>query len=162
MMLRVVAWASLLALLPACSKTPARANPCDLLPVSEAQALDGTIVKTQWLPQKQGDREELCYYEDANGEPRVMLFVWRHKFADAHSAVRAGMKSAADRVVDLDGIGEKAAAGFSYSEGETLKLFAAETKSGMVGFRVRDPVKESDPKFANLKTAAASALARLK
>jgi hypothetical protein len=159
---RIVVVLSLLAIASGCSKTPARENPCDLLPVSEAQSLDSTIVKTQWLPPKKGDRNELCYYEDANGEPRVMLFVWHQKLSNAHSTVRSGMKSAADRIVDVDGVGDRAVAGFSYAEGEVLKLFAAESKSGMVGIRVRDPMKEGDPKFSNLKTVAAKALARLK
>jgi len=161
-MLKILVSASMLAFLPGCSKSPARANPCDLLPLAEAQSLDSTIVKTQWLPQKKGAKDELCFYEDANGEPRVMLFVWHQKPSDAHSTVRSGMKSAADRIVDVGGVGEQAAAGFSYAEGDVLKLFAAQSKSGMVGIRVRDPVKEGDPKFGDLKAVAAKALARLK
>src|SRR5882757_1357742 len=54
----------LLTLVSGCSKTEA-SNPCDLLTVKEAQLLDRTIEKTQWLPAKKGESDELCEYRDA-------------------------------------------------------------------------------------------------
>ena len=150
----------LLLLLPACSKRPAKVGPCELLQLGEAQSIDGAIVKTQSYPPQKG--EELCVYLDQGGEGRLMLFVWRDKRSDPASAVRAGMKSPSDRVVEVAGIGSAAAAGFSVSEGGVLKLLAAESAAGMVGLRVRDPVKEGDEKFNGVKTLAAKALARLK
>jgi len=152
-----------LSMLAGCSRVPAKLDPCSLLPVSEAQSLDAAIAKSQWFPAnpKKGEVDELCVYMDANGDPRVMLFAWT-KRSDARGTVRAGMKSASDKVVDVPGVGENAAAGFSFSEGDTLKLFAAESKGRMVGIRPRDPIKESDEKFSRVKALAASALSRMK
>jgi hypothetical protein len=153
----------ILSLLAGCSKAPAKLDPCNLLPVSEAQSLDGAIAKSQWFPAnpKKGEADELCVYMDANGDARVMLFAWP-KRSDARDAVKSGMKSASDKVVDIAGVGESAAAGFSYADGDTLKLFAAESKGRMVGIRPRDPIKENDEKFARVKALAASALGRMK
>jgi hypothetical protein len=158
----VVGAMSLLVLVSGCSKTSTRANPCDLLRLSETQSLDGTITKAQWFPPKKGETDELCVYEDTNAEPRLMLFVWRDKSSDPVNRVRSGMKSVNDKIIEVSGIGGKAAAGFSVSEGEVLKLFAAESRGGTIGIRVRDPVKEGDEKFNTVKTLAATALGRLK
>jgi hypothetical protein len=67
-----------------------------------------------------------------------------------------------DRIVEVGGVGTSAAAGFGAAEGETLKLFAAQAKGGMVGLRVRDPVKFGDEKFNSVKALAGKALERLK
>ena len=74
---RILVAAILAVLAPGCSKSSAKADPCDLLRVSETQALDATIAKATWAPAKKGARDELCVYESASGEPRVMVFVWR-------------------------------------------------------------------------------------
>jgi len=71
------------------------------------------------------------------------------------------MKGVDDKVFEVNGVGESAAAGFS-SQDEALKLFAARSKGGTIGIRVRHPVKESDNKFNDVKTLAATALGRLK
>jgi hypothetical protein len=152
-----------LSSLAGCSKTSAKLDPCALLPVSEAQSLDAAIAKSEWLPAnpKKGENDELCMYLDANGERRLMLFAWA-KRSDARSAVRAGMTSASDKVVEVPGVGEAAAAGFAFAEGDTLKLFAAESKGHMVGIRPRDAIRENDEKFNRVKALAASALGRMK
>ena len=161
--MRVVVALSLLVSIAGCAKAPVpvKANPCDLLSVSEAQMIDGTIAATSRFPPKKGETDELCVYQDAKGEARLMLFVWRDKSADPMKEVKVGMKDARDKIVEVGGIGERAAAAFSASDG-TLKLLAARTKLGMVGLRVRDPVKEGDDKYNNVKLWTAKALDRLK
>ena len=161
--MRVVIAFSLFVSVAGCSKPPlpVKTNPCDLLSVSEAQSIDGTITATQRFPPKKGETDELCVYQDAKGEARLMLFVWRDKSANPMKEVKVGMKDARDKIVEVGGIGDRAAAGFSGSDG-TLKLLAARTKLGMVGLRVRDPVKEGDEKYNNVKLWTGKALDRLK
>lgn len=152
---------SLLSGLAGCSKVPARSNPCELVSVSEAQAIDSGIAKSQWFPRKKGEANELCVFLDANGEGRLMLFLFDDKAADPLAAVKSGMKGADDKVVEVSGVGEKAAAGFD-ADGGALKLFAARSRSGMIGIRVREPVKETDESFNDVKSMAAAALRRIK
>jgi hypothetical protein len=160
--LRPAVAALLLLSAAACSKSPAKTSPCDLLSVADARSIDSSIAGTHWFPAKKGEPNELCVYQDAKGEARLMMFVWRDKTSDPMSETRSGMKSGLDKIVEVRGVGESAAAGFSAAEGQTLKLFAARSKAGMVGFRVRDAVKEEDEKFSRVKAAAAMALERLK
>jgi len=89
-----------------------------------------------------------------------MLFVFDDKSSNPLSVVRSGMKGASDRVIEVAGVGDNAAAGFA--SGEELRLFAARSKGGMIGVRVRDPVREDDEKFNDVKALAANALRRLK
>jgi hypothetical protein len=145
----------------ACSKAPATQNPCDLVTLGEAKSLDSAIVKTQAFPPKKGDSEELCLYYDADGAPKLMVFVWPGEASDPRDRVSAGMKSSADRVVEVSGVGDKAVAGFN-AEGDVLKLFAVQSKGGTIGLRVRDPVTEGDEKYAAVKSLAAQAASRLK
>ena len=72
------------------------------------------------------------------------------------------MENATDRVVEVPGVGEQAAAGFSAIDGDTLQLFAARTENGMVGIRVQEAVTENDEKFGVIKSLTAIALARVK
>ena len=155
-----VGCATILLASAGCSKGSGKLNPCDLVALSEAQSVDAAITKTQSYPPQKG--EELCVYLDQGGEPRLMLFVWRDKKSDPQAVVRAGMKSASDRVVPVIGVGNSAAAGFSAAEGEVLKLFAAESKGAVIGLRVRDPVKEGDEKYSRVRALASSAVGRLK
>ena len=155
-----VAIATILLASAGCSRAPGKLNPCDLIPLSEAQSVDAAIAKTQAYPPQKG--EELCVYADQGGEPRLMLFIWRDKKSDPYAVVRAGMKSASDRVVPVLGVGSSAAAGFSAADGDVLKLFAAESKGAIIGLRVRDPVKEGDDRYNKVRALAASAVGRVK
>lgn len=150
-----------LVFVTACSKTPARKNPCDLLSVSEAQSIESGITQAKWFPRKKGQANELCMYYDSNGEAHLMLFVFDDKLANPLLAIQTGMRDGADRFVEVIGVGESAAAGFSSSD-DTLKLFAARSQAGMIGIRVRFPVREDDEKFNDIKRVAAEALGRLK
>ena len=65
-----------LVFVAACSKTPARKNPCDLLSVAEAQSIESGITQAKWSRGKEGEAKELCTYSDSNGEAHLMLFVF--------------------------------------------------------------------------------------
>ena len=157
---RLVFAAILLLLVPACSKAPAKVNPCGLLTVTDAQSIEGAITEAKWFPRKKGEANELCMYFDDKGEAHLMLFVFDDKSADPVATIQSGMKGGADRVVEVGGVGNKAAAGFGGDD--ALKLFAARSGSGVIGIRVRQPVKENDEKFNDVKTLAMTALGRLK
>jgi hypothetical protein len=68
------------------------------------------------------------------------------------------MRDGDAKVVEIAGVGDKAAAGFGSGQ---LKLFAARNSKGMIGVRVRDPVTQRDAKFDEIKALAAKLLARL-
>jgi hypothetical protein len=157
--LSILGATGLLLLLSGCSKT-AVSNPCDLLTVDEARPLDHTIVKAQWLPAKKGESDELCVYQDANGDQRLALFVRRDKSTDPLAAVTADAQSG-DKPVPVSGVGEKAAAVFA-SGGDVLKLFAAASKGTMIGIRMHDPVRLGEERFEDVKALAAKAVGRLK
>ena len=150
-----------LVFVTACSKTPARKNPCDILSVSEAQSIGSGITQANWIPGKKGEAKELCTYYDSNGEAQLMLFVFHDKSADPLMAIQTGMRDGADRFVQVIGVGEAAAAGFSSGD-DTLKVFLARSQAGMIGIRVHFPVREDEEKFNDVKRLAARALGHLK
>lgn len=141
----------------ACSK--AKLGPCSLLGVDEAQLFDSTISISKAFPPKGAEKNDLCLYYNANGEPRLMLFVWSDPKSDPIDVISSGMTSGDSRIIEIAGVGEKAAAGFASGE---LKLLAARNKKGMVGVRVRDPITQSDAKFDDVKALVAKLLGRLK
>ena len=140
-----------------CSK--AKVDPCGLFSVSEAQLFDSTISASKAFPPKGDEKNDLCLYYNANGEPRLMLFVWSAHKIDPVEAVQSGMRESDSRIVEITGVGEKAAAGFRAGE---LRLFAAGNKKGTIGARVRDPMTQDDPKFDEVKALVARVLGRLK
>lgn len=150
-----------LVFVAACSKTPARKNPCDLLSVDEAQSIESGITQAKWSPGKEGEAKELCTYSDSSGEAHLMLFVFHDKSADPFMAIQTGMRDGANRFVQVVGVGEAAAAGFNSGD-DTLKVFLARSQAGMIGIRVRFPVREDDDKFNDIERVAAKALGRLK
>jgi hypothetical protein len=97
-------------------------------------------------------------YYNANGDPRLMVFVWRDPTIDPVDAIEVGMSDGDSKVVEITGVGERAAAGFGSGQ---LKLFAARDSNGMIGVRVRDPIRQNDAKFAEVKTLVAKLLGRL-
>jgi len=153
--------AILLVLGAACSKAPAKTNPCDLLTVGDAQSIEGAITEAKWFPRKKGEANELCMYFDGKGEAHLMLFVFDDRSADPLATIQTGMKGGAHRYVEVSGVGEKAAAGFGSGD-DALKLFAARSSAGVIGIRVRQPVKEDDEKYNDVKMLAVTALGRLK
>jgi hypothetical protein len=150
----------LLVLVSGCSEKPQkpRTNPCELLSVGEMQSLDENITASEWFPPNKAEPSELCIYSNSSGERRVMLYSWNDASMDPLKTIESGISGSHARVVEVNGVGEKAAAGF---RNDVLKLFAAKSANGMVGIRTRDPVKDGDEKFATVKTLAAKALTRL-
>ena len=100
-------------------------------------------------------------YFDDKGEAQLMLFVFDDKSADPLATIQSGTKGGADRFVEVTAVGEKAAAAFGPPD-DTLKLFAARSRAGMIGIRVRQSVKEGDEQYNDVKMLAATALGRLK
>jgi hypothetical protein len=149
----------LVLLLTALGCSKAKLDPCSLLGVGEAQLFDSTISISKTFPPKGAEKNDLCLYYNANGEPRLMLFVWSDPKIDPIDAIRSGITGGESRIIDITGVGDKAAAGFGSGE---LKLFAARNKKGMIGVRVRDPITQSDAKFDEVKVLVAKLLGRLK
>jgi hypothetical protein len=158
---KILTAAIMIIVVTACSKPPARVNPCNLLTVTEAQSVQGSITEARWFPRKKGEANELCMYYDGNGEVHLMLFVFDDKSADPLTTIQSGTKGGADRFAEVTGVGEKAAAGFG-PPNDILKLFAARSKGGMIGIRVRQPVYEDDENYNGIKMLAITALGRLK
>lgn len=158
---KIVIAAMTMIVVAACSKAPARINPCNLLTVSEAQSAERSIAEARWFPRKKGEANELCMYYDGNGEAHLMLFVFDDKSADPLTTIKSGTKGGAGRFVEVPGVGESAAAGFGPPD-DTLKLFAARSRVGMIGIRVRRTVREGDEKYNDVKMLAVTALGRLK
>jgi hypothetical protein len=159
--LKTLTTAILVAAVAACSKAPAGVNPCNLLTVTEAQSIQGSIAEAKWFPRKKGEANELCMYFDGKGEAHLMLFVFDDKAADPLTTIQSGTKGGADRFVEVTGVGEKAAAGFGPPD-DSLKLFAARSRAGVIGIRVRQTVNEDDEKFNELKMLTVTALGRMK
>lgn len=145
-----------LSLALGCSKP--RLDPCELLNVSEAQLFDSTISISKAFPPKGDEKNDLCLYYDANGEPRLMLFVWGANKIDPVDTVQSGMRDSESVIIEISGVGDKAAAGFQAGE---LKLFAAGNNKGTIGVRVRDQIRQQDPRFDDVKALVEGVLGRL-
>jgi hypothetical protein len=96
-------------------------------------------------------------FVDINDDPILMLFSWNYGGADPEETVSSGMRGDG-RVVRIHGVGEGAVAG---SKGQEMKLFAARSSGGMVGFRARGISSEDSDEFGVLKDLANKALLRL-
>ena len=96
-------------------------------------------------------------FVDINDESILMLFSWNYGGVDPEETVSSGMRGDG-RVVCIHGVGEGAVAGF---KGQELKLFAARSSGGMVGFRARGISSEDSDEFGVIKDLANKALLRL-
>ena|SRR5215471_16083409 len=148
-----------LSTIAGCSK-PKPFDPCSLLSDTEAKGFDSTIyVSKSFPPEGEGAKKNhLCMYYNSNGEPRLMVFVWTDSKTDPLEATKAGMIEGDSKVVEVSGLGDKAAAGFTAGE---LKLLAARGKKGMVGIRAREPIAQGDARFEDAKALVAKLLGRL-
>ena len=145
--------------LAGCTKHTA-VDACGLVPVTEAQKVDGTVSRAERMPSNTHDGNELCIFSDAAGERRLMVFYWPTAPAEVSTHVRSSMgASSGVSVVEVPGVGDGAAAG--YRDG-ALKLLAGRNDRGMVGVRVRHPVAEGDPGVAEVASLVARALERLR
>ena len=152
----VLAHSLLLFAVAACSST--QRDPCSLLGVGEAQSFDATISSSMAFPPQGAEKNDVCVYSNASGDPRLMVFVWSDPTIDPVDATKTGMSDGDARVVEIAGVGDKAAAGFGSGQ---LKLLAARNSKGMIGVRVRDPITERDAKFDEAKALVAKLLGRL-
>ena len=97
--------------------------------------------------------------QNANGDRRLMLFVWTDPKTDPVNVVTSGMTASNSKIVEIPTVGDKAAAGFASGK---LKLFTARNRKGMIGIRVREPIMQDDEKFDDVKALVATLLGRLK
>jgi len=134
-----------------------RQDPCELLTNKEVRVFDEDAVKSVWMPLGKDKTNELCMFVDINDEPVLMLFSWNYGGADPEETVSRGMQEDG-RVVHIRGVGEDAVAGF---KGQDMKLFAARSSGGMVGFRARGISSEDSDEFGVIKDLANKALLRL-
>ena len=152
----VLGYSLLLFAVAGCSST--QSDPCRLLGVAEAQSFDATISSSMAFPPQGTEKNDLCVFSNANGDPRLMVFVWSDPTIDPLDATKSGMRDGDARVVEIAGVGQKAAAAFGSGE---LKLFAARNSKGMIGVRVRDPIRQTDAKFDDVKALVTKLLGRL-
>lgn len=142
--------------LAGCSE--ARRNPCELLTVEDVESVDNTVSVSIWAG-RDGERkkDEVCVFYTDEGDPRLMLFVWYDKDIDPQKLVAAGASGTHARIVDLPGVGLKAAASLGDDE---LKLIAVKSAQGVVGLRVKKPVSESSAEFKEIIQLAEKAAFR--
>jgi hypothetical protein len=57
-----------------------RRDPCQLLTVEDVKSVDNTVAFPIWAG-RDGERkdDEVCVFNTADGDPRLMLFVWYDK-----------------------------------------------------------------------------------
>ena len=142
--------------LAACSE--ARRDPCQLLTVEDVRSVDHSVAVSVWAG-RDGERkeDEVCMFHTEEGDPRVMLFVWYDREADPEQLVKEGTSETDTAVVDVPGAGLKAAAAFSDDE---LKLLAVKSPGGVVGLRVRKPVRSGSAAFDEVLKLAEKASLR--
>lgn len=135
-----------------------RRDPCELLTVFEVESVDSTIEYSVWAGKDEGKKEnEVCIYYTANGDPRVMLFVWYDRNADPDLLIDDRDAQGNLETVLLPGVGTRAVAAFSEQE---LKLLAVRSAEGVVGFRVRKPVTRDSVELLEIAQLAEKALSR--
>ena len=145
------------AILPGCSDN--RRDPCELMTAMEVKSVDSSVSYSLWAG-RDGEKseDEVCMYYTSEGDPKVMLFVWYDKEKDPSSLVDRQDADDDSVVVDLPGVGSKAVAAFSDSE---LKLLAVKSVDGVVGIRVRKPVKRDSLELLEIVQLVETALSRI-
>ena len=149
---------SIIFILGLAACTDARKDPCQLLTVADVKSVDNTVADSIWAG-RDGERkdDEVCMFHTGDGEPRVMLFVWYDKETDPGMLVSEGAAVSGAEMVELPGIGLKAAATFSDDE---LKLLAVKSSRGVVGIRVRKSVGKDSADFNEIVQLTEKALSR--
>lgn len=136
----------------------ARRDPCELLTADEVKSVDETVTYSLWAG-RGGEKkdDEVCMFYTEDGEPRVMLFAWYDKDKDPQELTKKGARDSGAMVIDVPGVGTKAAALFADDE---LKLLAVKSSPGVVGLRVRMPVSKDSVEFDVIAQLAEKALSR--
>jgi len=142
--------------LTACSE--ARRDPCQLLTVEEVKVVDKSVAISIWAG-RDGERkdDEVCVFHTKDGDPRVMLFVWYDKEKEPFQLVTEGEMDSNLSIVEVPGIGSNAVATFNNDE---LKTFAVKSARGVVGLRVRKPIRKDSADFNEVTQLAERALSR--
>jgi len=142
--------------LTACSE--ARRDPCELLTVEDVKSVDDSVAISIWAG-RDGERkeDEVCVFHTKDGDPRVMLFVWYDKEKEPEQLVTNGAIDTDAIIVEVPGVGSKAIATFN---GDELKTFAVKSARGVVGLRVRKPVRRDSADFNDISQLAEKALSR--
>ena len=141
-------------------------NPCDLLSLEEVRAIEPGIKGSDWHPaatSRTGDNE-LCVWHDGADENLLMLFYFPSSAAQPADLVASGMSGREMEIIDIEGVGESASAGFGASgnvTGGRLGLFAARANGKTIGLRARNIHSVTEEKFQHLKRLAVAVLARI-
>jgi len=143
-------------LLAACSE--GRKDPCRLLSVEDVQTVDETVAVAIWAG-RDGDRkdDEVCVFHNADGDARLMLFVWYDRESDPEALVTEGVGAQQSNIAELPGFGSSAVASFKDNE---LKLLAVKSSLGVVGIRVRKPVARNSDELNELARLAEMVLSK--
>lgn len=140
----------------ACSE--ARRDPCQLLSVQDVTTVDDSVTVSIWAG-RDGELkdDEVCMFHTEEGDARLMLFVWYDKEADPWQLVAKGTAETGATASEVPGVGLEAAATFSNDE---LKLLAVKSNRGVVGIRIRKPVRRGSAAFNEVAQLAEKALSR--
>ncbi len=139
-----------------CSES--RKDPCRLLSVEDVRAVDDTVAVAIWAG-RDGERQddEVCVFHTADGDPRLMLFVWYDRETELEDLVREAESVLEADLVELPDIGTRAFAAFKDKD---LRLLAVKSQMGVVGIRVRKPVRRNSEEFNSLAQLAEKALSK--
>jgi hypothetical protein len=129
-----------------------------LLSALEVKSIDADVEYSMWAGKNESKREnEVCMYYTAEGDPKVMLFVWYDKDEDPELLVESQGREGDLEVAHVPGVESQAVAAFFEQE---LKLLAVKSPGGVVGFRVRWPVAKDSPEMLEIARLAETALSR--
>jgi hypothetical protein len=133
-----------------------RFDPCGLLTVDEARALDDSITTSLWAGQHQDKADnEVCMFYNDNGDARMMLFAW---YDDAEPRELVADGSSANAIIETFAPAALDAAASFGPDG--LQLLAARSGDRVVGFQVRKPVHDGSPSLERVFELAEAALDR--
>lgn len=141
--------------LTACSE--ARLDPCDYVSLADASALDSSVALSKWAGEgAEKSDNEVCLFYTAEGDPRLMVFVWYDNNVDTRQLVEAGSQGDSTTVELADGDLRGSA---SFGDGG-LELLAVQSARRTVGLRWRQPVQRNSPEFDDLVRLARIAAQR--
>jgi len=144
--------------LSGCSET--RMDPCELLSVSDVKEIDDTVSVSLWAGRGGKTKEnEVCMFYTDKGDPRFMLFVWYDKNESPVDLVTKGRKGSSSEILNIDIPGKEATASFTDKD---VKLLAVKSSNGIIGLRVRKPVKQDSTGFDILLELSDKALSKIK
>jgi len=141
-------------------------NPCELVTLDEVRSLASNAKEFEWhqAATSKNKDNELCVWHDGGGQNVFMLFYFISGTSDPYDIVESGMSGAEASIINVEGVGDFAAAGFVKDKKDpngALKLFAASFKGKTIGIRAWGIDDEDSDKFQTLKQIASKALTRI-